>query len=100
MKKMLPLLSLLLLTSFVEPLASCSNSPKNDFPKPAVTQLAEAEEPVAATDKEVYICDSKSATKYHFSENCRGLNNCKHTIVKVTLSKAKSSGRTLCGWED
>jgi hypothetical protein len=48
----------------------------------------------------VYICDSKNATKYHYSETCRGLNACKHEIVKVTLKKAKDRGLGLCGWED
>lgn len=47
----------------------------------------------------VYVCDSKNATKYHLKENCRGLNNCKHQIIKIDIEKAKQSGRTLCGWE-
>ena len=49
---------------------------------------------------EVYICDSDSATKYHYSPSCRGLNACKHEIIKVSKNKAEASGRTLCGWED
>ena len=48
----------------------------------------------------VYICDSPTAKKYHYSENCRGLNACTHEIKKMNLSEAKVSGRTLCGWED
>lgn len=49
----------------------------------------------------VYICDSDGAKKYHYSKNCRGLSNCKHTIKKVTLADAKKKGKkTLCGWED
>lgn len=48
----------------------------------------------------VYICDSKGAKKYHLTETCRGLNACKHEIVKVTLKEAKDKGLDLCGWED
>lgn len=48
----------------------------------------------------VYICNSRSASKYHYSETCRGLNACKHEIVKVTLKEAKERGYGLCGWED
>jgi 5-bromo-4-chloroindolyl phosphate hydrolysis protein len=51
-------------------------------------------------NKEVYICDSKGAKKYHYTNTCRGLSACKHEIVKKTLSEAKDLGLTLCGWED
>lgn len=49
---------------------------------------------------EVYICNSKSATKYHYKETCRGLNACKHDVVKIKLDEAKTNGYGLCGWED
>ncbi len=48
----------------------------------------------------VYICDSKGAKKYHLIQTCRGLNACKHEIIKVTLKEAKAKGLDLCGWED
>jgi hypothetical protein len=48
----------------------------------------------------VYICGTTGAKKYHYSENCRGLNACKHEIVTVALSEAQGYGLTLCGWED
>jgi hypothetical protein len=48
----------------------------------------------------VYLCDSEGGKKYHFTESCRGLSNCKHRIVKVTLEEAKGLGKGLCGWED
>lgn len=49
----------------------------------------------------VYICDSSSATKYHLTSNCRGLNACDHKIIKVTKEDAIKQGKkTLCGWED
>ena len=75
MKKILPLFGLLILTSFRVPTDSTK-------------------------EKEVYLCNSKTATKYHYIKNCRGLSNCKHEIIKVTLSKAKEQKRSLCGWED
>lgn len=48
----------------------------------------------------VYICKGKYSKKYHYSESCRGLSNCKSSVNKVTLIEAKKIGRTLCGWED
>ncbi len=47
----------------------------------------------------VYVCDSQNARKYHLKADCRGLSNCSHRIVKVTLEEAKESGKTLCNWE-
>ena len=49
---------------------------------------------------DVYICKGKYSKKYHYKENCRGLSNCSTDIYKVSMSKAKDLGRTLCGWED
>jgi hypothetical protein len=48
----------------------------------------------------VYICVSKTASKYHLSGNCKGLSRCTHTVSKVTLKEAKNRGYSLCGWED
>jgi len=48
----------------------------------------------------VYLCDSSGGKKYHYSKDCRGLSNCKHKIIKVSLTEAKKRGKTLCGWED
>lgn len=50
--------------------------------------------------REVFICGSNGAKKYHFSETCRGLNACKHEIKKMALQDAKEIGLELCGWED
>lgn len=55
---------------------------------------------ICTDSKTVYICDSSTATKYHYTTNCRGLSNCQHKILKTTLETAKSKGRTLCGWEN
>ena len=49
--------------------------------------------------KVVYLCDSKGGKRYHFNEHCRGLSNCSHKIIKVTLEEAKKRGKTLCGYE-
>ncbi len=54
--------------------------------------------PTAETS--VYLCGSTGAKKYHYSESCRGLNSCKHKIVKVSLNQAQGYGLELCGWED
>ncbi len=48
----------------------------------------------------VYICTGPSAEKYHFTSNCRGLSNCSRDIIRVSISEAKSKGRSICGWED
>ena len=47
----------------------------------------------------VYVCDSKYAKKYHYSSNCRGLNACKHEIVKMSKSTAEDRGLSLCSWD-
>ena len=51
-------------------------------------------------ETQVYLCGTNGGKKYHYKENCRGLNACKHEIVKVSLKEAKEYGLTLCGWED
>lgn len=48
---------------------------------------------------DVYICVSKTASKYHYSENCKGLKRCTHTISKVSLSDAKSRGMVDVAWK-
>lgn len=47
----------------------------------------------------VYVCDSPNATRYHYKQNCRGLSNCNHKIIKMSLDEAIKSHRTLCQWE-
>ena len=49
---------------------------------------------------DVYICKSKNGKRYHLSETCRGLRNCKAQVSKVTLKEAQAQGKTLCGFED
>jgi len=50
--------------------------------------------------QDVYICGASGAKKYHLKEDCRGLNACKHQVVKKTIKEAKDLGLELCGWED
>lgn len=47
-------------------------------------------------ENNVYVCISMSAKRYHLSEICRGLKAFKHKIIKITESKAKADGLTLC----
>lgn len=54
----------------------------------------------AVIESDVYLCDSAGGKKYHYSKNCRGLSSCKHAIIKVSLKKAQTLGKTLCGWEE
>lgn len=51
-------------------------------------------------EKNVFLCNSTGGKRYHFTKTCKGLSNCKHEIIKVTLSEAKKRGKTICGWED
>jgi len=53
----------------------------------------------AQGDSVVYICDSGHAKRYHLRDDCRGLHNCTHHIVKISLGEAKRSGRTLCDFD-
>lgn len=53
----------------------------------------------SAPEASVYLYDSSGGKKYHYSNNCRGLSNCQHKIIKVTVEEAKKRGKTLCGWE-
>lgn len=48
---------------------------------------------------DVYLCDSVGGKKYHYSKSCRGLSNCKHKIITVSLKKAISLGKGKCGHE-
>lgn len=53
-----------------------------------------------SVESKVYICNGKYSKKYHYSEKCRGLSNCKSSIEKVTLKYAKNIRRILCEWYD
>lgn len=44
----------------------------------------------------VFYCDSPTGKKYHFSEKCRGLQKCTHTIRETTVLVAKKKNLTVC----
>ncbi|MET3611015.1 hypothetical protein ABIC74_004903 [Mucilaginibacter rubeus] len=44
----------------------------------------------------VYICDSPKAKKYHLRNDCRGLSNCTHKIIEISLEEAKKRKLELC----
>ncbi len=45
----------------------------------------------------VYICNSTTAYAYHSTSDCKGLNNCTHGVIKVSLSDATNKyGRRPC----
>ncbi|WP_300603888.1 hypothetical protein [Niabella sp.] len=52
------------------------------------------------TPATVYICDSKTASRYHYNKDCRGLKNCNYRIIKTTIDSAEKRNRTLCRWEE
>lgn len=51
---------------------------------------------VSHGDTMVYVCTGKGSYRYHRHSDCRGLNNCKGSIKRVTLQKAQSMKRTPC----
>lgn len=45
----------------------------------------------------VYVCTGGSSKRYHKTSSCKGLDNCKGTIKKVSLSYAEDTmKRTPC----
>ena len=44
----------------------------------------------------VYICTGGSSKRFHRTTRCRGLDNCKGSVIKVTLAEAKKKHRTPC----
>ena len=53
--------------------------------------------PAATT---VHVCKSTGAKRYHPNEKCRGLKQCTHEVVTMTVKEAEGKGLTLCGYED
>jgi hypothetical protein len=51
------------------------------------------------TPKNVYICDSPYAKKYHLKNDCHGLSRCTHRIIEITLEGAKKRKFELCKLE-
>ena len=61
-----------------------------------LAMTAGSDEHVSEMQGVVYICTGNNSKRYHESPNCRGLGNCQGDIVKVTVEKARSMGRTPC----
>jgi predicted small secreted protein len=78
MKKIVAVIALFLLIGTTSLVTSCNNNASGLF------------------DDKVYICNSKSAKKYHDNENCRGLKNCTHDVDEISIDDAKEKGRTPC----
>ena len=75
-----------------------SSSQKIGSTKPGVTSSSSnSSKPSTSNSKTVYT--TKTGKKYHYKKSCKGLNNA-NSIISITLSKAKSQGLTLCGYED
>jgi hypothetical protein len=48
------------------------------------------------TTETVYVCNSETSYAYHKSSNCRGLSNCTHEVIKVTVTEAKRKNKRPC----
>lgn len=48
------------------------------------------------SDSIVYICTGPSATAYHKTDRCNGLNKCSGDIKRVTVSEAREKHRHPC----
>ena len=69
--------------------------------RPLTSALVEIPDSISVTNAAtVYVCKSAGAKKYHYSSDCRGLKQCKHTIEKMEKKSAEALGLGLCGWED
>ena len=44
----------------------------------------------------VYICNGPSATKYHRSSNCSGLNGCSASVSSTSKGNAEKKGYSPC----
>ncbi|MEW7292201.1 hypothetical protein [Aquimarina sp. 2304DJ70-9] len=52
------------------------------------------------SEKQVYICNSMKSERYHYKKDCKAIQRCQDTIVKISLKKARNIyGRTVCGFE-
>ncbi len=55
--------------------------------------------PLYKTETKVYVCLSGTAYAYHDNKSCRGLRQCTHEIVEVTIKYAVDSlRRRPCGY--
>jgi hypothetical protein len=58
----------------------------------------EADSSKSTQEVEVYICTGPQSKRYHKFLSCKGLKSCSDKVIKVAIQKAKSMGRTPCGY--
>lgn len=78
------LIAALALLSWFYPLAATIQSKPNSISKSI------------PNSETVWICNGKYATKYHKTDDCSGLNNCKSTITSIDKNDAEKMGRSAC----
>lgn len=61
---------------------------------------SEIEKQAPDLNREVYVCKSRNARRYHLIENCHALKRCSRDIEKMSEEKASKIGMSLCGHED
>lgn len=49
-------------------------------------------------EEKVFVCTGPQSKRYHKRSDCRGLQSCSKSIIRVTKSEAKEMGRTPCGY--
>ncbi|GHU39553.1 hypothetical protein FACS1894192_12860 [Bacilli bacterium] len=62
-------------------------------------QAAEAAQAQQAPQSRTVYIAPQSGKKYHYNQNCRGLNRA-NSVSPMTESDAVANGYGLCGWED
>lgn len=51
-------------------------------------------------NREVFVCKSPNARRYHLDENCHALKRCSRDVEQMKEEKAIKIGMSLCGHED
>lgn len=51
---------------------------------------------LSGCSKSVYICTGDYSKRYHKTDDCYGLSNCRAQIKEISISKAERMGRTPC----
>ena len=63
----------------------------------AIASGRPANAPAIRPASDVYVCDSKTSVAYHADKDCRGLNRCTHTIIKISQTDAINKyGKRKC----
>lgn len=70
--------------------ASFSESATRYAPAPFSGRATRTRPASAYNENAAYICNGRYAKKYHSRSNCRGLNACKSSISKTSVSNART----------